>query len=117
MIRIKNGLFISRADSESQLCLQHNKPKRVVNFFLCICQHCPKVTNFVGFLAWDQYGEFQAGEGGPIKHQEKNEWFIRPSTDHHVLNVVAQWFNLTLAWKKGNMSRPVIVIWDNMIGQ
>ena len=46
--------------------------------------------------------------------KEKNEWFIRPSTDHHVLNVVAQWFNLTLAWKKGNMSRPVIVKWDNI---
>ena len=66
LIRIKNGLFISRADSESQLCLQHNKPKRVVYFFLCICKHCPKVTNFVSFLAWDQYGESRAGEGGPI---------------------------------------------------
>ena len=32
--------------------------------------------------------------------KEKNEWFIRPPTDHHVLNGVAQWFNLTLAWKK-----------------
>ena len=46
--------------------------------------------------------------------KEKNEWLIRPSTDHHVLNVAAQWFNLTLAWKKGNMSRPVIVKWDNI---
>ena len=34
--------------------------------FLCICQHCPKVTNFVSFFAWDQYGESRAGEGGPI---------------------------------------------------
>ena len=33
VIRIKNGLFISRTDSENQLCLQHNKPKRVVYFF------------------------------------------------------------------------------------
>ena len=45
---------------------------------------------------------------------EKNEWFIRPPTDHHVFNVVAQWFNLTLTWNKGNMSRPVIVKWDNI---
>ena len=66
LIRIKNGLFISRADSESQLCLQHNKPKRVVCFFLCACQHRPKVMNFVSFLAWDQYAESRACEGGPI---------------------------------------------------
>ena len=33
-------------------------------FFLCICRHCPKVTNFVSFLAWDQYRESLAGEGG-----------------------------------------------------
>ena len=26
----------------------------------------PKVTNSVSFLAWDQYGESRAGEGGPI---------------------------------------------------
>ena len=31
---------------------------------------------------------------------KKNDYFIRPSTDHHVSNVVAQWFNLTLTWKK-----------------
>ena len=37
---------------------------------------------------------------------KKNEWLIRPSTDHLVLNIVVQWFNFTLAWKKGNMSRP-----------
>ena len=46
--------------------------------------------------------------------KEKNEWLIRPSTDHHVLNVIAQRFNLTLEWKKGNMSRPVIVKWNNI---
>ena len=46
--------------------------------------------------------------------KEKNEWFIRPSTDHRVLIGVAQWFNLTLAWKKGNMSRSVIVKWDSI---
>ena len=38
--------------------------------------------------------------------EKKNEWLIRPSTDHLVLNIVVQWFNFTLAWKKGNMSRP-----------
>ena len=32
-IRIQNGLIILRADSESQLCLQHNKPWRVIYFF------------------------------------------------------------------------------------
>ena len=36
LIRIKNGLFISRTDSENQLCLQHNKPKRVVYFFFYV---------------------------------------------------------------------------------
>ena len=30
LIRIKNDLFISRVESESQLFLWHNKPKRVV---------------------------------------------------------------------------------------
>ena len=39
---------------------------------------------------------------------------LRIEVDHHVLNVVAQWFSLTLAWKKGNMSRPVIVKWDDI---
>ena len=31
-----------------------------------------------------------------------------------MFNVVAQWFNLTLTWNKGNMSRPVIVKRDNI---
>ena len=31
---------------------------------------------------------------------KKSEWFIRLSIDYHVLNAVAQEFNLTLAWKK-----------------
>ena len=42
----------------------------------------------------------------------KKKCFIRPSTNHHVLNAVAQEFHLTLAWKKSNMSRLVIVKWD-----
>ena len=59
---------------------------------------------------------FGSGTDEPVIKglKEKNERFIRPSTDHRVLNVVAQWFNLTFAWKKGNMSRPVIVKWDNI---
>ena len=51
---------------------------------------------------------FGSGTDEPVikGKREKNEWLIRPSTDHLVLNIVVQWFNFTLAWKKGNMSRP-----------
>ena len=59
---------------------------------------------------------FGSGTDEPVIRglKEKNEWFIRPSTDHLLLSIVAQWSNLTLAWKKGNMWRPVIVKWDNI---
>ena len=38
-------------------------PRGSFIFFLCICRHCRKVTNFVSFLARYQYGESRAGEG------------------------------------------------------
>ena len=47
-------------------CVCNTNPRGSFIFFLCICRHCPKVTNFVSFLAWGQYGESKAGEGRPI---------------------------------------------------
>ena len=45
---------------------------------------------------------FGSGTDEPVIRglRKKNEWSIRPSTDHHALNVVAQWFNLTRVEKR-----------------
>ena len=44
---------------------------------------------------------FGSGTDEPVGGlKEKKKCFIRPSTNHHVLNAVAQEFHLTLAWKK-----------------
>ena len=87
LLRIKNDLFISGARKESQLCLWHNKPTRVIHDVFVLTVFCPFSSTSITeickspwrsvFLVWNLSGQSQ---GGSLDSQSQHRiLFILPT--------------------------------------